>query len=103
MVGNKTEEAVSIVVDGLVRPFINNFFDAAINDTGCPEVMPELLPGSNPNIALQRFNGFVDFRDFFLPSHQARVLGGSGTEPYGDIGSSIYTPLMYLQYAFSFS
>jgi hypothetical protein len=29
--------------------------------------------------------GFTDFRDLLLPSEQARLAGGSGTEPYGDL------------------
>lgn len=29
---------------------------------------------------------YIDFRDLFLPPHEAVVLGGSGREPYGDIG-----------------
>ena len=38
--------------------------------------------------------GNVDFRDLFLDPEQALILGGSGEEPYGDVGSLIYGLLL---------
>ena len=34
--------------------------------------------------------GFIDFRDLFMNAQDALVLGGSGTEPYGSIASTLF-------------
>lgn len=33
----------------------------------------------------------IDFRDLLLPPESSRALGGSGKQPYGDVGSMSYT------------
>ena len=65
---------------GLVQEFavdwINDFLDELGQDSVCPLVEARDQP--------------LDFRDLLLEPDEARVLGGSGTRPYGDLGPLLY-------------
>ena len=47
-----------------------------------------VVPGSNGVV-----NGFIDFRDLLLPADKAKLLGGSGKQPYGNLISMAFDAL----------
>ena len=47
-----------------------------------------VVPGSNGVV-----NGFIDFRDLLLSADEAKLLGGSGKQPYGNLISMAFNAL----------
>ena len=72
-----TDTAIRSLVNDLIASFIDN-------NTGC----------SRP--VFNTTGDFIDFRDLLLPPEGARMLGGSGASPYGDIVSTAYSFLLDL-------
>jgi hypothetical protein len=50
-------------------------------------------PPDCPALKTEALDGFVDFRDMFLPPEAAQSAGGSGSMPYGDLAHTVMTLL----------
>ena len=71
--------AIPSIFQTTVKDLINDslFDNTDTNGVACP--------------APKQTDGLVDFRDLLLDADAARTLGGSGTEPYGGIVSTLLT------------
>jgi hypothetical protein len=72
---------------GVLRQAIPNIFQTSIRDFVNREVIGSYISDTSrascPDV--QEVNGFIDFRDLFLPPEIALSQGGTGGMPYGDI------------------
>jgi len=81
-------EAAELILDNSIRRVLNEFVnDFIANVSGCvsAEELVKDLSVESP---------YVDWRDLLLPPNESLALGGSGTQPYGDLGSTAYSLLL---------
>jgi len=71
--------AVPILSDGLLKEIANGAIRSFLSNVSACNLFQQASG-----------DGFVDFRDLFLPPAISLALGGSGTQPYGNIWSTIY-------------
>mmetsp|Transcript_24398 Transcript_24398/g.36198 ORF Transcript_24398/g.36198 Transcript_24398/m.36198 type:complete len:2877 (+) Transcript_24398:149-8779(+) len=74
--GNLVLETIPKFFGVTVRTVLNNWASYYLN-------MDQTQACPNPTV--QGAMKYIDFRDLFLPAEKSRLLGGSGTEPYGDL------------------
>jgi hypothetical protein len=70
-------KAIPTIMETMVRDMLTDF----MKNSTCPVF-------SYPDA-----DSFLDIRDLLLDSEEAKVLGASGTQPYGDLASSAYSLL----------
>lgn len=87
--GSLMAEAMNSIFDGTIRPVVNDFVQGFITDTSSCMSPSELYESSDASST-----ELIDFRDLFLTPELATLLGGSGTQPYGDLVSTGYALLI---------
>ena len=76
--GDDILASMPAIFDVTIRTMLNNWIDFyRTDDVACPISSFE-----------SSSQGFVDFRDLFLSAATSRLLGGSGSMPYGDLFST---------------
>ena len=73
---NDLLQAIPIASEGFFKPLANNALKD-FTEGECELFEPE--PDS-----------YVDFRDLFLDPESAKIAGGQGTQPYGDVWATVY-------------
>jgi hypothetical protein len=69
--------------DSTVRGIINAMLPELLQSTAAQCISPSDM----------QEQGYVDFRDLFLPALSSRAFGGSGTSPYGDLFRTLFQVL----------
>ena len=99
--GPEVADTISSLLDITLRGIVNDILASYTeNMSACKNSLADLSGGS----ATLKFGGgaadlqppqtledFLDFRDLLLPPTSAMDFGGSGTQPYGDLASMVYS------------
>ena len=81
-------EATNSIFDSTVRELVNQFVSDYLDESAIclgPESLTTSASTESP---------YVDFRDLLLSPADSIALGGSGQQPYGDIGATVYSLLL---------
>ena len=79
--------AAFTMYESVVIRAMPNIFNIAVKDIINESL---LLSYDEPCPEPPQIEGFIDFRDLFLSPEASRELGGSGTEPYGNLASALF-------------
>ena len=85
-------EAAFLMFEPTLLRAMPGFFQGPVRDVLKNRVVADFREntGGCPDPTLPPAGGTLDFRDMFLNATASRSLNGSGTHPYGDIGSLVY-------------
>ena len=92
-VASDTVKAAFLMYEATILKALPNMFQTKVKDVVNKNIIQTYLTKEGnvgcPIVAFQ--NGPVDFRDLFLKPNSSVVQGGSGSAPYGDLGSTLKT------------
>ena len=87
---SKTVEAVFEMYEGILLQAVPKMFQTTLRDMLNRDVIDALLQTEGGNeCPTVSFDESLDFRDFLLSPGAAKAVGGTGEEPYGDLGSMV--------------
>ena len=92
-VASDTVKAAFLMYEATILQALPNMFQIKVKDLVNKNIIQTYLAKEGnaecPMVAFQ--TGAVDFRDLFLKPNSSVIQGGSGTAPYGDLGSTLKT------------
>ena len=86
-------ETAFAMYEGILGLTIPNIFQTSVREFVNRDVIAPFWDTNNDCPTIESVPGYVDFRDLLLPPNEAGFMGGSGTEPYGDLA---YTALQLI-------